>query len=75
VLWVPEGSAEEAIVRAEGVITSDRVTDLVWAGEAASATAAVKVAVPLAVGVPEIRPVDVFRLRPAGSLPEMKDQV
>ena len=51
------------------------MTDLVWAGEPESATAAVKFAVPLAVGVPEIRPVDVFRLSPAGRLPEMKDQV
>lgn len=54
---------------------SERVTDFDWVGEPASATAAVKVAVPLAVGVPEIRPVDVFRLRPAGRLPETKDQV
>lgn len=63
------------IARDTGATTSDRVTDLVWAGEPASATAAVKVAVPLAVGVPEIRPVEVFRLSPAGRLPEMKDQV
>jgi hypothetical protein len=75
VLWVPGGSDEDAIVRAEGATTSDRVTDLVWAGELASATATVKLAVPLAVGVPEIRPVDVFRLRPAGRFPERKDQV
>jgi len=56
-------------------MTSERVTDLVWAGEPESATAAVKVAAPLAVGVPEIRPVEVFRLTPAGRLPETKDQV
>jgi hypothetical protein len=56
-------------------MTSERVTDLVWPGELASVTAAVKVAVPLAVGVPAIKPVDVFRLRPAGRLPETKDQV
>jgi hypothetical protein len=43
------------IARDIGVTTSDRVTDLVCVGELASATAAVKVAVPLAVGVPEIR--------------------
>jgi hypothetical protein len=54
---------------------SDRVIDLVWAGEPASLTAAVKVAVPLAVGVPEIRPLDVLMLSPAGRLPETKDQV
>jgi hypothetical protein len=31
------------------------------------------VAVPLAVGVPEIKPVDVFMLSPAGMLPDTKD--
>ena len=56
-------------------MTSERETDLLWAGEPASVTAAVKVAVPLEVGVPEIRPFDVFRLSPAGRLPETKDQV
>jgi hypothetical protein len=63
------------IVRAKGATESDRVTDLIWAGLAESATAAVKDAVPLAVGVPEMRPVEVFRLRPAGRFPETKDQV
>ena len=63
------------IVRLEGATVSDRVTDLVWAGLAESATAAVKVAVPFAAGVPEIRPVEVFRLSPAGRLPETKDHV
>jgi len=47
----------------------------VWAGEPASWTATPKEKFPLAVGVPEMRPVDVFRLSPAGRLPEMKDQV
>jgi hypothetical protein len=56
-------------------MTIERVTDLVCASELASATAALKVAVPLAVGVPEMRPVEVFRLSPAGRLPETKDQV
>ena len=56
-------------------MTSERVTDLVWAGEPASATAAVNAAVPLAAGVPEIRPVVLFRLSPAGSAPEEIDQM
>lgn len=64
-----------AMASVVGAMTSESVTDLVWAGEPASVTAAVKVAVPLAVGVPEIRPVDVFMLSPAGRLPETKDQV
>ena len=64
-----------AMASVVGAMTSERVTDLVWAGEPASVTAAVKVAVPLAVGVPEIRPFDVFMLSPAGRFPETNDQV
>jgi hypothetical protein len=63
------------IARDNGAITIDRVIDLLCAGLDESTTATVKDAVPTAVGVPEIRPVDVFRLTPAGRLPEMKDQV
>jgi hypothetical protein len=63
------------IAKAIGAITIDRVTGLLSAGLDESATATVKDAVPLAVGVPEIRPVDVFRLSPAGRLPEIKDQL
>jgi hypothetical protein len=40
-----------------------------------SATVAVKLKVPLAVGVPDIRPVLAARLRPEGRLPEVIDQV
>jgi hypothetical protein len=46
---------------------------LVWAGFAESATPTVKLAVPVEVGVPEMMPVLVFMLRPAGRLPETKD--
>jgi len=74
-LTVPEGRLEVPIARPAGAMAIDNVTDLVCAGLSESATEAVKLAVPLAVGVPEIRPVDVFRLRPAGILPETKDQV
>lgn len=62
------------IARERGAITIDRVTDLLWAGFDESATATVKDAVPTALGVPEIVPVDVFRLSPAGRFPEVKDQ-
>jgi len=48
---------------------------LVCAGVAASATAMVKLKVPLAVGVPETMPVLAPRLRPDGRLPEVIDQV
>jgi hypothetical protein len=71
---VPEGRLEVVIESDTGAMTIDRVTDLVCAGLSESATEAVKLAVPLAVGVPVIKPVDVFRLSPAGILPETKDQ-
>jgi hypothetical protein len=72
---VPEETLDVVIARDTGAMTIDSVTDLVWAGLSESVTAAVKVAVPVVVGVPEIRPVDVFRLSPAGILPETYDQV
>ena len=44
------------------------------AGVAAeSRTCTVKVAVPLAVGVPEITPLEAFRVSPAGSVPTVID--
>ena len=69
--------AEESdalMVNAGAATTIERVTDLVCAGLPASATVTVKLEVPVPVGVPEIRPVDGFRLRPAGRFPET-DQV
>jgi hypothetical protein len=51
------------------------LTDLLWAGLDESATATVKDAVPTALGVPEIRPVEVFRLSPAGRFPDTNDQL
>jgi hypothetical protein len=75
VLWVPAGSTDEVIVKVEGATVSDRVTDLDWAGEPASWTDTPGEKFPLPVGVPEIRPVVLFRLSPAGSAPEEIDQV
>jgi len=49
--------------------------DAVWAGLPLSATVAVKVEVPLAVGVPEIVPVDDDRVNPTGNLPEVIDHL
>jgi hypothetical protein len=43
----------------------------VCCGELASATRAVKLAVPAVVGVPETTPVDAFRLRPEGREPAL----
>jgi hypothetical protein len=72
---VPEGTVDVVMARDVGATTSERETDLVCDGFAESATAAVKVAVPIAVGVPEMTPVVGARLSPAGRLPEAMDQV
>ena len=77
VLAVPAGSDAE-IVNAGGAAaatTIERGTDLVCAGLPASLTVTVKLDVPLAVGVPEIRPVLAIRLSPAGRLPPVMDHV
>jgi hypothetical protein len=52
----------------------ERPTDLVNAGVLLSVTVAVKLAVPLAVGVPEIAPACVS-VRPAGRVPDVIDHV
>jgi hypothetical protein len=71
---VPEGKEEVVIARVGRATINDRLTDLDWTGEPLSLTDAVKLNVPLAVGVPEIKPVDAVRLRPAGREPEVIDQ-
>jgi hypothetical protein len=48
-------------------------TDCVCAGLPASVTVAVKLEVPVAVGVPEITPVADVSVRPAGRLPAVMD--
>jgi hypothetical protein len=72
----PEGSVA-LIVNAGGAAvatTIESCTDLVCAGLPASVTVAVKLVVPLAVGVPEITPVAAASDRPAGRLPVVIDQ-
>ena len=74
---VPPGS-EAKIVNAGGAGTAtiiERETDFVCAGLPASVTVAVKLYVPLVVGVPEIKPVLAPRASPVGRLPEVMDQV
>ena len=44
-------------------------------GVSESVTLTVKLDVPVTVGVPEIRPVLLLRLRPGGRLPTLIDQV
>ena len=53
----------------------DSLTDCACAGFPASVRVIVGVLVPVAVGVPEIRPVVDARERPAGRLPALTDQV
>ena len=55
-------------------IVMDVLKDLVWTGVLLSVTVAVKLNVPLAVGVPEIVPVAAATLSPVGKLPELTDQ-
>jgi hypothetical protein len=59
----------------DGVTTIAVLADVVWAGLLLSFTAAMKVEVPLAVGVPEITPVDSARVSPAGNAPEAIDHL
>jgi hypothetical protein len=54
---------------ASGAIVSDSCAEAVCAGDALSVTVTAKVAVPLAVGVPEIAPL-LESVSPAGRLPE-----
>ena len=73
---VPEGMLEVVITRACGAAaatTIEREAETVCAGVPASATVAVNLKVPVAVGVPEIRPVDGSMLSPVGRLPLVMD--
>jgi hypothetical protein len=72
---VPAGRDDVEIASGGGATTSDRETTLVCTGLDESATVKVKLAVPLAVGFPEITPVDAARLSPAGRVPVVRDQV
>ena len=72
---MPFGKAETVIASAGGAMTIESGTDFVCAGLDASATVAVTLKVPADVGVPETRPVVAPRLRPAGRLPAVIDQL
>jgi hypothetical protein len=72
---VTEGNAEAVRVSGVGETTIDIAADLVWIGELLSLTLAVKLPVPIAVGVPEMTPVAAEIERPAGRLPEAIDQM
>jgi hypothetical protein len=72
--FMPEGKPVVVITRA-CAMTSLRVMDLACGGLDESTTLKVKLALPLAVGVPEMVPVLAARLRPAGRVPLVMDQV
>jgi hypothetical protein len=70
----PEGKLDVVIARAAAATAIERLIDLTCAGLPASATLAVKLNVPAALGVPEIRPVLEARESPAGRTPDEMDQ-
>jgi hypothetical protein len=72
--WVPDGSVVEVIARVTGAMTIEKDVDMVCAGFPASATLAVKLNVPVDVGVPAMIPVVVLKLRPFGRAPEVMVQ-
>jgi hypothetical protein len=72
---VPDGKPVIVIVSCGAVIASDRVTDLLCAGLDESTTLNVKLLELLALGCPEIIPVEAARLSPAGRLPGGRVQV
>jgi hypothetical protein len=72
VLIVPEGKLDVETVRGAGggaAMAIESWTDLVCAGLPPSVTVTVGLLVPVALGVPEIRPVAEANFRPAGRLP------
>jgi hypothetical protein len=72
----PDGKDDVVIASANGVTASVNVTDFVCGvGLDESATLKVKLVELLAVGCPEMIPVDAARLSPAGRLPELTVQV
>jgi hypothetical protein len=72
--FFPTARLVDVIDSPEAEIVSDSCADAVSAGDALSVTATVKVAVPLAVGVPEITPA-LESVSPAGKLPDASDHV
>src|SRR4029078_9541643 len=81
-IWYEYGAPAVAvgITRGEDTLT-EAATSIKYATTATLAASAASVAwivtayVPAVVGVPEIRPVDAFSVRPAGSAPPATDQV
>ena len=72
---MPDGRVGAVIASAVGETTTDPGVDADCTGLLLSVTVAVKVEVPLVVGVPEITPVEEASVSPAGSLPDVIDHV
>jgi len=72
---VPDRRVGAAIASGVGEMTTDAVVEADCTGMLPSVTVAVKVEVPLVVGVPEIAPVEDVRVSPAGSVPEVIDHM
>lgn len=72
---VTAGRAEDVMIRGFGMTTTAEFDATDWVGLPLSVTLAVKVAVPLEVGVPAIVPVEGTRLSPAGKLPDAMDHL
>lgn len=70
---MPEARLEVVIASGRGVTTSVSDTDFVCVGLEESARVAVKFVLPMAVAVPEIKPVEADRLSPFGRPPEVID--
>lgn len=70
---MPLASGEVVVIVSVGFIVNANALDCV--AEAASVTVTVKLAVPAAVGVPEIAPVEALSVRPAGRDPPVIDQL
>jgi hypothetical protein len=70
-----EGSVVAAIFNMAAATAMVIETEVAWAGLLLSFTTAVKVAVPLTLGMPEIVPVEELSARPVGRLPEAIDHL
>ena len=70
---VPEARFEVVIASGRGATTRVSETDFLCDGLDESASVAVKFVLPIAVGAPEISPVDADRLSPFGRPPEVID--
>jgi hypothetical protein len=72
---VPFANVEEVIVRWLEAMLMNVRTDFVSTGLLLSLAVTVKLKIPLAVGIPEITPVAVANVRPAGRVPAVMDQM